>query len=229
MNIIPAPGERALIVGQTGSGKTAFAVWLLPYCNDGVVYDTKIEPKFKALPGAVIVEKFDDIKKAFKKNKDCRFVVLRPSAIETADPDFLDSLLQRHYAELRGHTCYVDEAYQFHNNGRAGPGLVSVLTRGRSRSITTILSSQRPQWLSRFCLTEAQRFYLFTLVDRKDRARFADIIPGLDVSENSAKHFFRYYDFDLESPILFNPIPLDALPDAAQSYTDSDESRLKFI
>jgi len=38
INIVPARGERGLIVGQTGSGKTAFAVWMIHnYLQPGVI------------------------------------------------------------------------------------------------------------------------------------------------------------------------------------------------
>lgn len=230
MNIVPAVGERALIVGQTGCGKTAFACWLLAYCRDGVIYDTKIEPKFAALPGARVVDSWADVRKVWKKDKDVRFVVFRPPVSDVIDPDKLDHYLLRHYEEMRQTTAYIDEAYQFHNQGRCGPGLQSLLTRGRSRGITTIMSSQRPKWLSLFCLTESQRFYIFRLVDRNDRKRFADIIPGFDADADVPRHYFRYCDFDLPAPVLFSPVPLDKSIAANSTYTDAaPSSALKFI
>jgi hypothetical protein len=42
------------------------------------------------------------------------------------------------------------------------PGeVMALLTRGRSRNITTITASQRPAFLSRFALTEANHFFVF--------------------------------------------------------------------
>lgn len=229
MNIIPAVGERALIVGQTGSGKTAFACWALAYCRPGVIYDTKIEPKFSAMPGNRVVDSWRDLRRVWGKEKHLRFVVFRPPVSEVSDPEKIDHYLMRHYNELKHTTCYVDEAYQFHNAGRCGAGLLSLLTRGRSRGITTILSTQRPRWISLFCITESQRFYIFRLVDRNDRKRFAEIIPGFDADSDVAKHYFRYCDFDLDRPIVFSPVTLDKSLDAHLAYTDTENQSVRFL
>lgn len=52
--------------------------------------------------------------------------------------------------------------------GRAGSGLIALLTRGRSKGISVLMSTQRPAWLSRFCFTEAQKYYIYRLTDRRD-------------------------------------------------------------
>jgi hypothetical protein len=223
-NIIPDKGERAFICGQTGSGKTAFAVWLLSYMPGTVIYDTKEEKKFNTLPNARRVSTIDDAISAFKEKDPPDFVILRPSVSETLDPEFLDSLLTDHYNRLRGVGAYLDEAFMFHNGGRVGPGLMALLTRGRSRGITLTMAAQRPAWLSRFCLTESQRFYIFRLVDKADRIRLSEIIPGLDVKQNPEKYHFQYFDFDMEMPEYFAPVKLDGVTDSG--YVDVSETQV---
>lgn len=222
-NIVPDRGERGFICGQTGSGKTAFAVWLLSYMPGTLIYDTKEENKFKSLPNSIQVKTMEEAIKAFRDKKAAwDFVIIRPSVVETLEPDILDAMLHVHYDQLRGIGAYIDEVFMFHNGGRVGAGLMSLLTRGRSRGITLTMSAQRPAWLSRFCLTESQRFYIFRLVDRADRTRLTEIIPNLSRDTQPDKYHFQYFDFDLESPVYFSPVPLDKTNSA--DYVDASSS-----
>jgi hypothetical protein len=228
INIVPERGERAFICGQTGSGKTAFAVWLLGFMPGTLIYDTKEEKKFSALPNSVRVKNMDEAIKAFADNrKKWDYVILRPPVSDTIEPDTLDNMLQIHYHALRGIGAYIDEVFMFHNGGRVGAGLMALLTRGRSRGITLTMAAQRPAWLSRFCLTESQRFFIFRLVDQADRKRLAEIIPGLDPKENPEKFHFQYFDFDQAAPQYFLPIPLDGIPDAG--YIDAADDSVNWL
>lgn len=227
LNIVPERGERAFICGQTGSGKTAFAVWLLSFMPGTLIYDTKEENKFKVLPNSVRVKTIEEAYKEFKKKDAPDYVILRPPVTMTTDPDALDNMLEYHYQHLRGVGAYLDETFMFHNGGRVGPGMMSMLTRGRSRGITFTMSAQRPAWLSRFCLTESQRFYIFRLVDRNDRKRLSEIIPGLNPNEQPEKYHFEYFDFDLDGPIYFHPVPLDNMNNA--SYVDGADDNKVWI
>ena len=228
MNIIPATGERALIVGQTGSGKTLFAFWMIAnYLPDGIIYDTKIEPKFASLPNSKIVTKWADVKKLWEKKEDTRFIVFRPSVRDTLDPEVLDNYLELHYQFFRHSLAYIDEVYQFHNNSRPGPGLLSLLTRGRSRGITTIMSTQRPTGLSRFAWSESQKFYIFKLQDMRDRKTVEAIIPNFSDLPIAPKYHAYYYDFDLEAPLLLSPVTLDGTVFA--EYIDPSESRHRWV
>lgn len=225
LNIIPARGERAFICGQTGSGKTQFAVWLLRHMPGTIIYDTKEEKKFSTLPNSVRVTTIEAANEAIRdKHKNYDYVILRPPVEMTVDPDALDNLLAYHYQHMRGVGAYIDELFMFHNGGRVGPGLMSLLTRGRGRGITLTMSAQRPAWLSRFCLTESQRFYIFRLVDRADRKRLTEIIPDLSPDEQPAKFHFQYFDFDIDAPLYFSPVLLDNNQDF-NYVDDSDDSQ----
>lgn len=193
-----------------------------------VIYDTKGEPKFQSLPKSIIINEIGDAHKILKDTKrDIDYVIVRPPVEMTQDPDSLDAMLHHHYEKLRNTGAYLDEVYQFHNGGRVGPGLAALLTRGRSRGITTTMSAQRPAWLSRFCLTEAQRFYAFRLVDKADRMRLGDVIPGMKEAAHPEKFHFHYFDFDLEKPAYFLPAPLDKIHDGA--YTDDSLDGIKWV
>lgn len=225
MEIIPQQGERALIVGKTGQGKTAFFTWLARYIEAApmLIYDTKIEPKFAALPNSRIAESVDDVSELIDAG-ETDYIVWRPG-IEILDkPRELDQLLLWHYHNAQGLPCYVDEAYMFHVNSQAGPGLTALMTRGRSKGITTLISSQRPSRISRFCITEIDKAFLFRLQDKKDRVRLDDLIEDFSALPVPKKHHFYFFDAadDMEKPVLMQPVKLDAQID--KGYTDTDAS-----
>lgn len=211
ISLIPEAGEHCLIVGQNGSGKTAFACWLLARVSLSpiVIYDTKIEPKFNKFPNSIVVA---DMHEALehKDNVAVDYIVVRPPIQYMLEQKMLDHMLLTHYLEFKHCPAYIDEAYTFHINGRAGPGLTALLTRGRSRGISTIISTQRPVLLSRFCITEAKKSYIFKLVDRSDRKRLNDVIPDYADMPQPVKHGFYFFDSNsMEQPELFKPVTLD--------------------
>lgn len=218
-SILPEAGERAVIVGFTGSGKTGFACWLMRRIPRSpiVIYDTKEENKFTRLPGSRVAFTWGQVLEQFD-NPETDYIVFRPPVEDLVDPAALDDYLFRHYMELKGADAYVDEAYSFHNNARPGKGLVALLTRGRSRGISTIISTQRPTWLSRFVFTESQRFYIFRLLDKSDRKRLTDVIPGFIDLPEPVRHGFYYFRSGDDEVKAHRPIKLD--PGIDTGYVD---------
>jgi hypothetical protein len=213
VDIIPGMGERVLICGQTGSGKTAFACWLLREIEPTpfVIYDTKLEPKFDALPNSKRVHTLDQAAEALD-DIGIDYVIMTPPEAIMGDKKALDGLLYHHYRHWQGVGAYIDEVTSFNDNARADPGLLNMLSRGRSKGITCVMSTQRPAWLSRYCLTESQRFYMFAVTDSNDLKRFDAFLenyskkPRLTVGE----HKFYYKEIGKPGePALFNPVPID--------------------
>lgn len=213
-SLLPERGERALIVGQTGSGKTAFACWLLKRIQRApvVIYDTKIEAKFLTLQPSTVVTTFDEVLAVFD-NGEHDYIIVRPPSDLIGYPRALDNdYLLRHYIELRGIDLYIDELKSFHNNGRAGSGLINLLERGRSSGITLIMSTQRPSWISLSTLSEAQKTFIFYLKSEDDIKRVAKFVPGIAEKPKltSRGYQFYYYDDAEDRLQLFKPIKLDA-------------------
>lgn len=210
VNIIPEPGERALVVGQTGSGKSVFVIWLLQRIKRApiYIYDTKDEPKFRMLPANVLVENMAEALK-YKNDEKVDYVIVRPPVELMGEPKILDEMLWFHYLNLQQCPAYIDEAYTFQINGRAGKGLIALLTRGRSKGITTIISSQRPVRLDRFCITEAQKIYVLAISDKADKKRLDDIIPNFSDLPKPSKHGFYFFEVGMDNPVLFKAIELD--------------------
>lgn len=217
-SIVPDQGQRGLIIGKTGSGKTNFAKFLLKRANyrPFVIYDSKVENSFLSLPDSILATTQDEVAEALNDEK-IDFVIYRPEPEIVADPSAMDELLQIHYNQYSGVGAYIDEIYQFHQNGRALPGLVGLLTRGRSRGITLLMSSQRPSYFSRFVLTESERFYIFELLDKQDKKRLADVIPDFDEMAKPTKFGFWYFNASETEPLRYGPIKLEIEKPKAQT------------
>lgn len=213
-------GERALSIGQTGSGKTTFNRWLLERLEDApmVVYDTKHDDKFLELANHRVAESIWEADAALA-DESVDYVILRPPPRVTYDARILDQALQYHEEHWRGIPAYIDEVYHFHRGTYAGPGLTGLYTRGRSRGITTIASTQRPASISSFIFTESQLFYVFPIYHEDDHKRVGKFIRGFaKLPIPSAHHFYLYRQGLMTEPKLMPPVPVDEKEKL--SYTD---------
>lgn len=208
------------MVGQTGSGKTAFCAWLLkrvPYAPI-VIYDTKEEPKFDTLQPGRVVTTIDHMDEAYD-DPTLDYIVMRPPVAVAAEPDALDAMLYHHYERYSDSVAYIDELLQFHKSGRAGKGLQGLLTRGRSRGITTIMATQRPAWISLFAISEAQKFYCFFLSHEDDKKRMGKVIRDFDKLPDPPKYGFYFYELGITpEPAKYGGVKLDKALDLG--YTD---------
>lgn len=223
MKLLLDEGQRGFIVGQTGSGKTQDAIFHLRNTPHWpiVIFDTKIEDDFFGVPAKEdtfqLIENVSDFEYASKqKRKDMHdYYLVRPSMNEITDVDALNQYTEITYYNFGPVYSYFDEAYNWHNNGKCGPGLIALLTRGRSKKKTTMLASQRPMWVSRFCLTETQKFYIHLLQDGRDVKALSEVVPGLSELAMVPKHHFHHYAIGMESPVLFSPVPYQKLNPSA--------------
>lgn len=209
------------MLGQTGSGKTVLNLHLLQNLTTTpvIVYDTKEEPKFERLPNMRLVWDERELPDAVD-DPSVDYIVFRPPIDYLADWRALDELLSAHYAQFRGVDAYIDELSEFHGSaGQYGRGLVALYSRGRSRGITLISSSQRPARISQLALSEAQHAYVFHLNKANDRRKVADD-TGMPELPNPPKfHFWHFRTDDTEAmPTLHSPVPLPSHFDSG--YTD---------
>lgn len=235
-DLILKPGERGIIIGQTGSGKTRGAIWQLQMSElyPIIIFDTKGEPAFLELPlyEEETIEVIDGLQNFAKKWRDNAwpdYTIVRPTALEMSEPlGAMDEALNLICENPIPGLFYFDEMYQWHDNGKAGAGLIGMLTRGRSKGLTTLMSTQRPSWLSRFCFTESQRFYFYKLLDKRDQKILANFVPGAEELDFAQKFSWYYADNDAYGGgvSLKNPVPLlkKVLNDA-----EKDLRKIKFI
>jgi len=200
MSILLERGQRGIIIGQTGSGKTVGAIVQLQSTHlfPVIIFDTKGEPAFDSIAlddeESIVYDSAADFLKNWPKKSQPDYIIVRPDMHELSDIEALDGVLQAIMHIGKKCLIYIDEAYQFHIQGRAGAGLVGLLTRGRSKGMSVLMSTQRPAWLSRFCFTEAQKFYIYRLTDERDHKIISAYIPGFLQKSVAKKHHFYYYD-----------------------------------
>ena len=199
---IPKKGEHAIVIGQNGSGKSYLLQELIRLAEIAPIFilDSKGDNGFLTVsrPDETLTIFSDGIEK-FKKfiaqpaRKIPEYVVIRPPDAEVTVPEVLDYYVQLIRDNFkRPCVIVIDELYMLHRNGRCGPGIAGALTRGRSRDQRLYGASQRPGWISRFCLSEVNHYYVFRLVDIDDRKRLSFI--GLDKSRPLDQfHFYEYH------------------------------------
>lgn len=214
MSILLSPGQRGIIIGQTGSGKTIGAIWALRHIpmSPVIILDTKGENSFDDIgqddERVIEFNSAEEFVKAWKRGINSEYILVRPSPDEISEPLEMDDCLMAIYSKGQSCLVYIDEAYQWHVGGQAGAGLIALLTRGRSKKISTLLSTQRPAWISRFCFTESQRFYIYRIQDKRDRKTIAEYVPDFSDKNIAPKFSFWYYDYELDGAELYNPVPM---------------------
>lgn len=217
---IPQHGERALIVGQTGSGKTGLELWLMVRIPTApiIVYDTKIEPKFDKLPASTVVETIEEMKEAYKDVK-YDYIIVRPPVEMLGEPHELDEYLWQQYLHMHDSVAALDEGTTFHSRtGIPYKGLLSLMMRGRSKGITTIVCTQRPVGIARNILSEMSKAYIFHVQDKRNRDVLDNIIPDFSRLPLPEKYAFYYWETGMHTATLYKPIKLDPAFDTG--YTD---------
>ena len=219
MSLLLERGERGLLVGQTGSGKTQDAIFQLRHAKQWpvIILDTKIEDAFFGLPEdddtIDLIQSFDELEKYAKQNRKhfADYILVRPSIDETQDMEVLDNYCRLLYNKFGACFIYFDELYNWHNGGRCTNGMIGLYTRGRSKGKTVLGATQRPAWISRFCLTESQKFYIHNLTDARDWKTLAEVIPGFMEVARPPKYHFNFYEVGKDKVQLFSPVPFQTL------------------
>lgn len=226
-SIIPANGDRGIVIGATGSGKSTASMWLLRRIPrvPTVIYNTKDEKMFAELPNVARADYFDDVLKLVDDGQT-DYVDFHPPSKELNRPEILDGYLWRHLHELQDIPAYIDELYSFHRRGDPFDGLTALLTRGRGAGITTIMATQRPAYISMFSLTEAQHFYIFRLSHKHDHKRVSNVVDGYDTVKKPGEFGFHYYNIRDRQLREFAPIRPDKKPLAPKPGSEDNAAQL---
>lgn len=179
-------GKRAILAGRTGSGKTTVANWLIkrsPY--HWLIINPKWTGGYKELPDSQIIEGLD-YKKIDKSLIEHQFTIVNPKGFENS-PEILDALIDYIHNSYENIGVLVDELYSLHKNGRAGAGLIGLLTRGRELGQSFLGLTQRPSWLSAFVFSESDYIGALSLTMKKDK---------LKMYENSGEERFNQIELE---------------------------------
>lgn len=198
---IPGPDSRTLIVGKTGTGKTYTAVWHLStrdyMSRPWVIFDYKGDP----LLGSIDAEELDILD---NPPDEPGIYIVRPFPDD--DDNLVNDFLKRIW--VKGNTgIYIDEGYMVPS--RSGP-FKAILTQGRSKQIPVIVLSQRPVWLTRFAISEADYYQVFWLNDRRDRQVLESFLPelddGRDVNTRLEQYHSWFYDVSRDNIMELGPV-----------------------
>jgi hypothetical protein len=199
---LPNDRQRLTVYGQTGSGKTVAGLWHLSRRSftkrPWLMFDTKDDEHIGQLP-------ITDELAPGKIPKRAGLYVTRP--IPERDDELVEKSLWAIWQQERT-GIYIDEGYMI---PRRSSAFNAVLTQGRSKQIPIITLSQRPVWMSRFVISEADFHQVFFLADESDRDVVQRFIPHeMDVESLPAYHSY-YYDVGERKFTGLKPVPDPAL------------------
>jgi hypothetical protein len=209
---LPNETQRLAVLGRTGSGKSQLGVWALSMSPFDRQPYTVIDWK-----GEQLIADSDRIReiKLGEVPKQPGLYVVRPLP---GDEDKLEAWLWKLWsAERQG--LYIDEGYSI---SPRSPALQAILTQGRSKRLPVIALSQRPSWISRFILSEADFFAVFQLNDKNDRQRIQALTPKerMNVDERLEPYHCNWYDVGQDEVFKMKPVP------DAQTILDRIDTRL---
>jgi len=202
------PGKRAIVAGRTGSGKSSLARWLLVRSpGHWVILNPKWTKAFNSLPNSKVIEGID-LKKIEKSIFENRFTIINPLSSQT-DPDLLDVLIKWLHETFTDIGLCLDESYSVHTNGRAGPGLIGWLTRGRELKQSFLGLTQRPAYLSKFLFSEADYIGGMALTMEDDRKRMFEFTGREAYRAKLAAYDWLWYDVGEDNLRALGPVPID--------------------
>lgn len=198
---IPGDNQRLAIYGQTGSGKTIFGKWILSHQNidekPWFLIDFKRDEHLNSIPFA----QYLSLKTAAEDVPEAPGVYILQPIPEVDDAQLDDFLWQVWSKENAG--LFVDEGYMVPKNSKPWN---AILTQGRSKNIGTITLSQRPVFLNRFVISEAEFHSVFFLSDLNDRDRVQRFVRG-DIMSDLPEFHSYWYDVAARNLNILSPVP----------------------
>jgi hypothetical protein len=195
----PGDGHRVTVIGKTGSGKTQAAVWLLAKRSytrrPWIIFDYKYEELLNDIPR---LEELDITKPKIPKHPG--LYIVHPNASHVEDVEAF--MWQIHARENIG--IFIDEGYQIPTRS---PAYQTLLTQGRSKRIPIIMLTQRPAWVSRFALSEAEFVQCFQLTDMEDRKRVKQFVPMPIEVDLPGPFYSWWYDNAANFKAVLQPVP----------------------
>jgi DNA helicase HerA-like ATPase len=184
-DILPPIDGRALVVGMSGTGKSTLMRGIMRAIERSarvLVTDPKAE-----WPPA----RYTLITRPQEFRFEFRYPILfRPPAQEFDNPDVYDPLFQEVWRR-KDMTVYNDEIMFMGN--RPTRYMRAIMAQGRSRNIRIINGTQRPKWIPKVTITEANTFYAFHLSDSEDIRAIRQMIPEYDPREiDVSRHEFYF-------------------------------------
>jgi hypothetical protein len=212
---LPKDSQRIAIMGRTGTGKTVAGVYHLSQRTFNsvpwIMLNFKEDELLNSIPHAIDITLADGVPK--KKG-------LYNLHLESGDGD-RNGPLEPFLAQIkaRGNIgVYVDEGFEIDRMSKAYRG---IQTQGRSLRIPTITLSQRPTWMSRFIISEADFYQVFALNDRRDQETISQFTPHSMQGIKFPEYHSYYYQVAKNEAVMLPPVP------APDTLLDIFETKLK--
>lgn len=183
--------ERVALIGRTGSGKTYLAEALTRPLRRLVIID----------PNGVLERRFLPHVPWAKGVKHLEAGDPARLYVSLDRPQDYNAVFDTIYRRVRNVVVYIDEAY-----GVSGPSptssdaLWALYTRGRARGIGVWAATQRPRFIPRFTLSEAEWYFVFQLQLDDDRDYLARIVHPALKTRPPDPHGFYYWNLNWPKP-----------------------------
>lgn len=211
----PTDQQRTLVLGRTGSGKSQFAISLLSTRN------------WHEMPWVIIDYKGEDLIADIKKeNKGLIKTIsvhdkppkkpglywMRP--VPKVDDEAVEKWLWQVWEQTHV-GLFIDEGFALPQRD----AFDAILTQGRSLHIPVICLYQRPAWMSRFAVAQADFFAVFDQNDERDlKTTKAFVKPAIkednygnkvviDVYFELPAYHCLWYDVSRGQSSVLNPAP----------------------
>jgi len=160
---LPKDTDRTIVLGRTGSGKSVFALWLLS------------KQGFDYMPWVIIDYKGEDlVGDLLKQNKSIKTISCHDKPptkpglywmqpVPKLDDEAMERWLMKVWAQ-ENIGLFIDEGYALPQKS----AFDIILTQGRSKHIPVIALYQRPVYMSRYAVAQANFFAAFDQNDRRD-------------------------------------------------------------
>ena len=193
---LPRDDQRTLIFGRTGSGKTQYGAWLLSESNfhkrPTVIVDYKGD---KLLNSSPYIEEIG--LNTVPKHPGLYIVHPKPDDDMEVEAWFWKLWAKENIG------LYIDEGYMVPDKG----ALRALLTQGRSKHIPAIILTQRPVWITRFAVSEADYYTAFHLNSDKDRKTVEAFLPHGALGGRLLPYHSKWYDVGSDTLLTMSPSP----------------------
>jgi len=193
---LPRDDQRTLIFGRTGSGKTQYGAWLLSESN------------FHKRPTVIVDYKGDKLLNSSPYIEEIRLnTVPKHPGLYIVHPKPDDDMkVEAWFWKLWAKEnigLSIDEGYMVPDKG----ALRALLTQGRSKHIPAIILTQRPVWITRFAVSEADYYTAFHLNSDKDRKTVEAFLPHGALGERLLPYHSKWYDVGSDTLLTMSPSP----------------------